>query len=136
MTQELKLTILGIPVAKGRPRMISRGHVYTPAKTAEYENRVAEVALKSKVRFEKDVPLEMEVSFVYPKPKKLPKNRSNYFVTPKPDMSNLIKAIEDGMEKGRIYHDDAQIVTVIALKRYGDPPRTEVTLRIAEEVER
>ena len=46
----------------------------------------------------------------------------------KPDIDNLIKYISDVMNKG-FYIDDSQICSIQAEKKYGDPPRTEVTIQ-------
>ena len=44
--------------------------------------------------------------------------------TAKPDLSNMIKFIED-VCKGIVYNDDEQIVQITAYKRYDLEPRTE-----------
>ena len=64
----IAFTIPGAPVAKGRPRVTSRG-AYTPKKTVTYESTVALFA--SEV-FPKpmDGPVFLEVEFFLPRPKK------------------------------------------------------------------
>ena len=46
----------------------------------------------------------------------------------KPDLSNIVKAIEDGMNK-IVYKDDSQIVSVTLAKYYDINPRVEVEVR-------
>ena len=47
--------------------------------------------------------------------------------TTKPDGSNVLKAIEDGLN-GIVYVDDSQIVMSHIEKHYSDSPRVEVTV--------
>jgi Holliday junction resolvase RusA-like endonuclease len=50
----------------------------------------------------------------------------------KPDIDNLIKMVLDCANK-ILYNDDAQITAIITKKIYGDPPRTEFTLRTLKD---
>ena len=45
----------------------------------------------------------------------------------KPDSSNIVKCIEDALNKVA-YHDDAQIVETAVSRVYGETPRVEVVL--------
>lgn len=52
-----------------------------------------------------------------------------------PDLSKLLRALEDGMTDV-VWRDDAQVVQATVRKLYvgeGDGPRTEVTVRLLEE---
>lgn len=49
--------------------------------------------------------------------------------TTKPDLSNVIKHLEDVMQRMRFFSDDKQIVTLYARKIYDDTPGYHVTLR-------
>lgn len=47
----------------------------------------------------------------------------------KPDHDKLLRAVSDGLtQAGNVYTDDALIVDSIARKRYGNPPRVEITI--------
>lgn len=47
----------------------------------------------------------------------------------KPDHDKLLRAVSDGLtQAGNVYTDDARIVDGIARKRYGYPPRVEITI--------
>ena len=51
------------------------------------------------------------------------------FVTKKPDLDNLVKALGDGMN-GVVFADDSQIAqNGICRKVYGDTPGVTVTIR-------
>jgi Holliday junction resolvase RusA-like endonuclease len=79
-------------------------------------------------------PLELEVDAYLRIPKGFSKKKAAEALsgtlrpTGKPDLSNLVKKIEDRMS-GWFYNDDRQIVSKVSRKWYGDPPRWEVTLR-------
>jgi Holliday junction resolvase RusA-like endonuclease len=47
--------------------------------------------------------------------------------TKRPDVSNVIKIIEDALN-GLAYRDDSQIVRVVGEKYYSDSPRVEVEI--------
>lgn len=133
--------IKGEPVAKGRPKFVSRGsyaRAYTPKKTIEYETKVAE-AFKAKHPNEqpipKDEPLDVRI-IVY---KAVPKNWSkkkkeaveNGFIYPtnKPDLDNYAKSILDGLN-GIAYEDDAQVTRLSVEKFYtSGEPLVEVYIR-------
>jgi len=63
-----------------------------------------------------DGPLSLLLTFTMPRPKSAPKRVTRPFR--KPDLSKLIRAVEDALTDAGVWHDDAQIVTVTATKRY------------------
>lgn len=92
-------------------------------------------------------PLELRAVFVYPFPKHREKARP---YPPTVDLDNLVKLAMDALgwhldleakggpkmvppgrsrTPGVAWTDDAQVVTLIARKRYGDHPRTELQIR-------
>jgi len=76
-------------------------------------------------------PLHLEAHFYFPMPKSQHKKFDLLRGTPhyfKPDLSNLIKLIED-CAKGVLYHDDCLIASENIHKRYADVPRTEFKIR-------
>ena len=102
------------PVAKGRPRM-GKGPVYTPAKTKAFETMFAWEAKRAmKGRPVQTGPCFVALSFRFAKPKKLDELSRH---VSKPDLSNLVKAVEDAMN-GIVYHDDCQIYAIKAEKVY------------------
>lgn len=80
-------------------------------------------------------PLRLEVTAFLPYPKSMSKKRRLVSLpVTRPDLDNYIKQVEDALS-GYAYKDDSSIVTIIARKRYGEPPRWEITLdEIEEEV--
>ncbi len=87
-----------------------------------------------------DGPIVAWVCFYLPKPKSAPKSR-RVWPDRKPDLSKLLRAIEDPM-KGKLIADDARIVRFARLEKvyvedvspfpYDARPRAEVMLWLAE----
>ena len=133
------VTIYLEPIPKARPRFhLVRGHVhtYTPAKTANYEKRIAEAwSEQAGFTFDKDIPLAVHIYFGMPIPKSTTKKNKSLMLegllkhTKKPDIDNLIKSVLDGLN-GVAWEDDAQIVRISAEKYYSLYP--SVTIYIAE----
>lgn len=133
---DIKLTIPGIPVSKGRPR-VGKWGTYTPEKTVNYENLVKYCYMEQGQERKLDGPLRMDVCFFFPIPKSVSNKKSLDMDkgvikhTKKPDLDNCIKAIADSLN-GFAYEDDSQIMTLTACKYYSSTPRAEVTITEVE----
>jgi Holliday junction resolvase RusA-like endonuclease len=128
----------GTPVPKGRARYARRGNfisTYTPEKTRTYETLIKDAAIEAMGSSE---PLETPVSlYLYirvPIPKSCTKKRleaiSNGSEKPtkKPDASNILKSVEDGMN-GVVYHDDSQIINIHVTKVYSSLPGVDICVK-------
>lgn len=124
-------TILGQPVAKGRPRFrrLPTGAVmaYTPSKTGDYERRVRAVAGRTmdghpafsgavSVR----VMVNMEIPQSWSKIKRQQAASGVLLPISRPDLDNIVKAVLDAIN-GVVFNDDSQITDLILSKRYGPP---------------
>lgn len=132
--------VSGEPVAKGRPRMTTIGgsaRAYTPAKTRKAEERVA--ALWQGECVEQGVPIMVTVKAYHERPKahrlvsgQLSKaGEASVFPTKRPDLDNIVKLILDGLN-GVAFHDDSQIVNLIAERRWtalGEEPGVQVVVQ-------
>jgi len=127
VTKELRAVILGTPVPKLRPRVTKKGHIYNPDKSVHYENIVADTVAEASNTFGPGTPLYLSLRFVLPKPKSARKWEVHH--AKRPDLSNFVKAVEDGLKRAGIYHNDAQISEIHASKRYGEHPRCEILVR-------
>jgi len=127
----------GDPRGQGRPRATVRGGhatVYKDDKTASYQNLVAlaaSEAMGDRPPTEGAVLVTLFVRFRIPKSTSK-KDRVQMMASPptirptkKPDLSNIIKAVEDGMN-GIVFKDDCQIVTLHSTKLYSETPGVEI----------
>ena len=122
-TQNLiTFTVYAKPVPKARARF-SRSGVYTPQQTVDFENLIAYSA-KNAMRGNELIleSVTLVVNFFF---KKAIKNPDSHIK--KPDLSNLIKSVEDAMN-GIVYKDDSQIKNIVASKQYGESDKIEVQL--------
>ena len=116
---EIKFTVPGIPVPKGRPRFFGKGHCYTPQKTVSYEAELKYFFLKAVGCLFKplDCPVQLTMHAFFPMPKSaLKKDRvaGHRRKTTKPDLDNIVKAV-DGLN-GIAWNDDSQIYSILAQK--------------------
>lgn len=140
---KVKFTVFGNPVAKGRPKFARQGpyvRTYTPEKTVNYETlvRLEYERQCDGFRFEKDIPVEIRIDAYFQVPKSVSKKKSREMLdgkirpTKKPDLDNVCKSLQDGLN-GIAYYDDSQIVGIFVQKFYGDQPRVEVEISEAGE---
>lgn len=127
----MKLTILGNPFGKERPRFCKWG-AYTPKKTKEYEKLIKDIYMVGEQEvLEGSLVAVIECYFKVPKStskvNKLAMLSNIHRPTKKPDIDNIIKICLDGLN-GLAYKDDSQIVDIRARKWYSEEPRVEITL--------
>lgn len=130
---EIKLTIPGEPVAKGRPRVTKSGIAYTPAKTAGYENLVKMCYMEQAggVRLEGQIVCYMTAWFQIPasasKREKALMLEGTVRPTCRKDIDNIVKSVLDSLN-GLAYYDDKQVVELHAHKKYSATPCVELKL--------
>lgn len=128
---KVEFTIYTEPVAKARARAGAGGRFYTPKKTSDFESFVA---LYAKQAMAGRAPIEssccLRLVFHMPIPKSWSQKKREQAIggeirhTSKPDLDNLLKAVKDGLN-GIVWLDDAQVIKVVAEKKYGDNPKVE-----------
>lgn len=131
----IKFTVLGEPIAQGRPRATSingRVRMYDPAKSRNYKDYVRLVASDHAPDRLIETAIGLKVTVYRSIPKKYSSKvktemceRGEIVPTTKPDADNYLKAIKDALN-GVIWRDDSQIVDVQVRKRYSNKPRIEV----------
>lgn len=112
----LSFTLTLAPQAWQRVRRTRTGHCYVPIETRGFKANL-ESLVRSQYRAPPlEGPLRLELRFYLPMPRK-PK-----WVYPavRPDLDNYIKSVLDGAN-GVLWLDDAQIVSLMAKKLYGEP---------------
>jgi len=134
---EHRWTILGDPVAKGRPRFNRvTGHAYTPGKTANWEARAVETFSCGWNGGPTEARAELEVTAVFARPKRLMRAKDPQGRVPhlsRPDADNVLKAVGDAIEKAGVLRNDSQAWRTLASKVYAsktESPRVEVLLRL------
>lgn len=131
----LDVRIFGLPVAQARARARTfqyAGHtrvsMYDPATSRDWKRTVLAQILPHKPPAPVDGPLVLTVVFYLPRPKSAPKRVQ--YPDRKPDLSNLVKAIEDALN-GVVFTDDARLVDVGMSKRYDVAPGVSIRLDYA-----
>ena len=138
MTFIVTFNVEGNPVGKQRARYAKRGSyvtAYTPEKTRTYEALIKDAAKQAMGSSE---PLETPVTlYLYirvPITKSCTKKRleaiQNGSEKPikKPDASNILKSVEDGMN-GVVYKDDSQIVNIHVTKVYSSEAGVDICVK-------
>ena len=115
--------------------MTRKGFIYTPKKTVNYETLIRELFA---IKYPDFQPIEGSVEMNLTAYLKIPKtsNKKTMLMetgeirpTKKPDMSNILKTVEDALNN-LAYNDDKQIVELTVKKWFSNRPRIE--LEIAE----
>ena len=135
---KLELFIPGPPVAKGRPRVSTRGGIvrtYTPKRTSSWEAFAVGIMIQAWGRPEPlRGPLSLSVVALFPRPQRLvwktkPMPREPHLG--RPDTDNLAKSLCDALEKWGV-HNDSTIWSLDMRKMYAagdETPGVHLTLR-------
>lgn len=136
MPAPVTVVLLGEPVAWARTRLGQRGILFTPKK--QRNNGVALKLLAQQEMLGRQPltgPLQLDVHAEFRIPQSFSKAKRQAAIlgelrpTKKPDLSNIIKQIEDAFN-GIVFVDDAQIVQYGSPRKvYGEQPRIVATIR-------
>ena len=128
--QTYSIMIPGDAVPQGRPRVVRIGGrtiAYDPPKSKAYKARVRQYAARNapKEPLEGKVTLEVRIYRSVPKSWRKKEHEAAdaglIWPTTKPDVSNIVKGIEDALN-GIWYKDDSQIVHEYSMKQYAREP--------------
>ena len=130
MTASLTFTVLGKPAPQGSKRHVGRGVMVESSKRCKpWRQDVRHTALDLRPDdwyANMDAAIALSVVFVFARPKS--HFRANGQLKPSApphctgrigDVSKLVRAVEDAMT-GIIYNDDAQIISLIAHRRFAN----------------
>ena len=131
----IEFTVPGEPVAKGRARAFIRcgkiGH-YTPDKTSNYANLVrlfASRAMGNKPLMTEAIWLTVDAYFSIPRSWPVRKQEDAEVMKirhlKKPDLTNILKSVEDAMN-GVVWVDDSQVIQIRASKHYSRIPYVRI----------
>ena len=79
-------------------------------------------------------PLQLEVTFFMPRPKRLPKGAEMVPHLCRPDTDNLVKSTQDALQMASVVADDSYFYLVTASKYYADydtPSRAVIRITLA-----
>lgn len=139
----------GEPKGQPRPRAFAfngKARMYDPGTAEGWKSCVAAAAHGNLPATALTGPVGLEVEFYFARPKShygtgrnahALKPNAPHWCASKPDIDNAVKAIMDCCTTLGAWHDDAQVVTLIAAKRYADEMRTGawITIRDLERTE-
>ena len=122
----MKFVIPGRPVPLKRPRF-GLGRVYDDQRRIkkDYASALRYQYLRGPTN---DGPFEMKLTFYFKRPRT---KKMDAYHSCRPDLSNLIKFIEDAAI-GVLYKDDDCIARIVAEKRYDTTERTEIELSLLD----
>ena len=124
--KEYNFDYLMVPKPCPRPRVTRSGHSFMPKEYTEWKKRFIQETTISLYEHDKnfqtiDVPINIEIQFVFPRPQRLqhrevPSTRIPH--ASKPDIDNLIKSVLDGLVDAQIMRDDNLVSKITASKEY------------------
>ncbi|MNR93425.1 Endodeoxyribonuclease RusA [compost metagenome] len=133
----IQFTILGEPVAQGRPRASTAAgfvRMYDPKKSRDFKQYIRLAAADHAPDQLLEGPLYVMVTAYRSIPKSFSKKKAaeaeagKILPITKPDADNYLKGIKDAL-KGVMWVDDSQVVDAYARKRYSSKPRIEVLIK-------
>ena len=127
MGQSLQFEVQGTPQPQGSARAFIVGGkariTSANAKMMPFRQQVTQMARYTiasqnapEPMFSKQTPVRLVLDFTFRKPVSAPKRRTHCAV--KPDVDKLCRMAADALT-GSVWHDDAQVVELIARKHYG-----------------
>jgi crossover junction endodeoxyribonuclease RusA len=125
----LNITVHGIPAPQGSKKHVGNGVMVEMSKRLpSWREAVKTAAVEAKGDREPMTgPVELYVNFHFPRPKShygtgrnaaTLKQSAPLFVAKAPDLSKLIRSIEDALTEAGVWRDDALVVMVRAEKYY------------------
>lgn len=128
------IEVTGLPAAQGSKRHVGNGRVIEMSRAVgpwrEAVRAEVQRAMAGCLPF--DGPVAVWLSFWLPRPKSLP--RRVLRPAKRPDLDKLARAVLDGLTAGGAWHDDGQVVKLVAVKRFAagrDKPGC--TIQVMEE---
>ena len=140
--QKIMYTVVGIPKPQARPKVFHRTlksgkpFVSTYSPKTDWFNLVYTKSLEQKKVLKNRLSgaLRLNLIFCLPIPKSISKKKRTelHYVSKRPDVDNLAKAVMDAINNVGLWEDDSQISCLQVEKIYSDEPRCLITI---EELE-
>jgi len=136
--EKIGLMIRGTPISKARPRFARAGkfvRVYNPQESEEGRFLFHVQCQLKETGFNQPLegPISLVCGFYFGVPKSTSKKKRAEFLsgeskhTKKPDLSNLLKFVEDCLNNV-IWNDDSQIIEISCAKYYAENPATVLVI--------
>ena len=143
-------TIPGPPAAKAKTLGMIKGHAtsFNSGKTKRFMALVTLRASEARPPQPFDGPVNLSVVAVFQRPKKLTERykdgrlkngatEGRMLKDSKPDIANVIKGIEDGINGTGVWKDDSQVCGYDGTRKYwaaiGEVPHTEIVVSAVED---
>lgn len=114
----MRIVVRGIPAAQGSKRHVGGGRMIESSRAVgpwrEAVRAETQRAMNGDGPF--GGPVQVELIFLLPRPKSLPKRVVEH--AKRPDLDKLIRAVLDGLTAGGAWDDDAQVTYLKACKEY------------------
>lgn len=135
----------GIPVQQGSKRHVGNGRMIEASPNLKpWRLAVTYAAREARGRmpYPYFLPIDVTLRFWFPRPKShygtgknagVLKSSAPVWKSSAPDIDKLTRAMLDGMTDAGVWKDDAQVVSLIVLKRYANTDKTGVAV-IAQEI--
>lgn len=138
----MKFTVLGTPKPQGSKHMVrtksGRTLMLESCKDLRpWRDSVSSAAMDARTGPLEAGPVQLCAEFYFVRPKShykggrpergLSKSAPSIHAH-KPDLSKLVRAVEDSLS-GVILRDDCQIASIVAAKQYGEPARCEISVQ-------
>ena len=135
MTWLVAYTVEGNPAPQGSKRHVGNGRMIEASKRLKpWRDAViaATTDMASKIE-QLEGPLSVKLEFRIPRPKTV--TRRYPITRSSGDLDKLIRAVLDGITIGELIHDDSQVISIKASKRYSELPGVTIYIERVEENE-
>jgi Holliday junction resolvase RusA-like endonuclease len=135
----ISFAIQGVPKGQPRPRAFAfkgKARVFDPGTAEAWKSQIAEAARPHLPAEPLGGPLVLSIDFYFPRPKKhflktgLRLGAPTWFCS-KPDADNAAKAVMDALTTLGLWHDDAQVVSLIVRKVFGSAAEVGARVSVA-----
>ena len=133
----LEYVVIGTPKPQARPKFFRNraGYMGTYSPKTDWFNIVYSETLKQKEQLKNNQQLKgalgIDLYFYLPIPKSVSKKKRErmFYVTKKPDIDNLVKAVLDAINYTNLWEDDSRIASLKAIKAYSDSPSCRIRIQ-------
>lgn len=139
---EINYTVVGIPKPQARPKVFHRtlkngkNFVSTYSPKTDWFGLVYTESLKQKNLLKNRLSgaLRLNLLFCMPIPKSISKKKKEklFYVSKRPDVDNLAKAVMDAINQVGLWEDDSQIAVLEVSKIYAELPRCVIYIQELE----